>query len=198
MTKYEFLDQLRDLLAGMPPNEKEKSIAYYHEMIEDRMEDGAEEQYAVAAVGTPEQVAEQILRDIPITKLVKERVKPKRRLAAWEIVLLILGSPVWVPLLLAALIVILSVYIVLWSLVISIYAVMVVCFACSIVGIVYFIMFILSGRFGAGLAMLGVGIALAGIGILLLLGANASAKGLVILIKKTVLGIKKSLVRKES
>lgn len=196
MTKYEFLDQLRDLLAGMPPNEKEKSIAYYHEMIEDRMEDGANEQDAVAAVGTPEQAAEQILKDTPMVKLVKQRVKPKRRLEAWEIVLLIVGAPLWLPLLLSAIAVVLALYVVLWSLVISVYAVMTVCFACAIAGFVKFVLSCIYGQIPVGLVMLGMVIMLFGIGIFLLLGANACAKGLVILIKKMVLGTKKLLVRK--
>ena len=196
MTIYEFLDALRELLKGMPPKEREESIAYYREMIEDRIEDGATEQDAVAAVGTPEQAAEQILRDTPITKLVKERVKPKRRLAAWEIVLLILGSPVWVPLLVAAIVVVLSLYVVLWSLVISLYAVMVACLATGIVGVVYFFMFCVGGNFGAALVLLGAGIALIGISIFSFLGASASAKGLVALIGKLVLGIKKMLAGK--
>ena len=197
MTKYEFLDALREQLKGMPIKEREESIEYYREMIEDRIEDGADEHEAVAAIGTPEQAAEQILRDTPITKLVKERVKPKRKLQAWEIVLLILGAPVWVPLLLAAGIVLLALYIVLWSLVISLYAIMVAFFACGVAGIVAFVPLGVNGQVAVGLIMFGAGIMLFGLGIFVLLGANASAKGLVVLIKKMVLGIKKLLVGKE-
>lgn len=197
MTKYEFLDALRELLRGMPPKEREESIDYYREMIEDRMEDGADEQAAVAAIGTPEQAAEQILKDTPMVKLVKQRVKPKRRLEAWEIVLLIVGAPLWVPLLASAIVVVLALYVVLWSLVVSVYAVMAACFACTVAGIVNFFIFCFAGRIGAALVILGAGILLAGIGLLLLLGANACAKGLVLLIKKMMLGIKKLLVRKE-
>ena len=67
-------------------------------MIDDRMEDGISEEEAVEGIGTVDQIYEQIMSDMPLVKLVKEKVKPKRKLKAWEIVLLTLGSPVWIPL----------------------------------------------------------------------------------------------------
>ena len=66
-------------------------------MIDDRMEEGLAEEEAVSSFGTPEEIADQILSEIPLSRLVRERVKPKRALKAWEIVLLVLGSPVWLP-----------------------------------------------------------------------------------------------------
>ena len=50
-------------------------------------------------------------------------MRPKRQLQAWEIVLLALGSPVWLSLGLAALAVVLSLYVVVWSLDVSLWAV---------------------------------------------------------------------------
>ena len=50
-------------------------------------------------------------------------MRPKRRLQAWEIVLLALGLPVWLSLGLAALAVVLSLYVVVWSLDVSLWAV---------------------------------------------------------------------------
>ena len=41
----------------------------------------------------------------------KEKVKGRRQLKAWEIVLLALGSPIWISLLVAGFVVILSIYI---------------------------------------------------------------------------------------
>ena len=48
---------------------------------------------------------------------------PKRPLRAWEIVLIILGSPLWLPLLVAGAAIVISVYAVIWSLVIALWAV---------------------------------------------------------------------------
>ena len=57
MQKTEFLDRLRTALADLPAEELEKTLGYYAEMIEDRMEDGMDEEAAVAAMGDPEAVA---------------------------------------------------------------------------------------------------------------------------------------------
>ena len=144
MYKEEFLTGLRNALAGLPQNEVNERIAFYGEMIDDHIEEGASESDAVAAIGSVEEIASQIIADIPITKIVKERIKPKRSLRAWEIILIILGFPLWFPLLAAAFAVLLSLYIVLWSLIISLWAVEIslwagalACVAASVVGFVH-------------------------------------------------------------
>ena len=112
MDKNAFLDELREKLSGLPEEDIEERVAFYREMIDDRIEDGVPEEEAVEGVGTVDSVVEQIMSEIPLSKLVREKVKPKRSLKAWEIVLLVLGSPVWIPLLVAAAAVVFAVYIV--------------------------------------------------------------------------------------
>ena len=73
MTKLQFLLALHDKLAGLPRNEVEERLNFYSEMIEDRMEDGLSEEEAVAAVGSIDEIAEQITADIPLIKIVKEK-----------------------------------------------------------------------------------------------------------------------------
>ena len=114
MTKREFLSELRDALYGLSQSEIEERLLFYSEMIDDRMEEGIPETEAVASLGSVVAAAEQILLDMPLPKLVKARVKPKRKLRAWEIVLIAVGSPVWFPILLALAAVVLAVYIVLF------------------------------------------------------------------------------------
>jgi len=121
MTKREFLSSLRAYLAHLPQAEADERIRFYAEMIDDRMEEGLSEEEAVAAVGTAEEVAAQIAEDIPFAKIAKECIKPKRRLAAWEIVLLVLGAPIWLSLFVAALAVVLSLYVSLWAIVIALW-----------------------------------------------------------------------------
>ena len=123
MDKNAFLDELREKLSGLPEEDIEERVAFYREMIDDRIEDGVPEEEAVEGVGTVDSVVEQIMSEIPLSKLVREKVKPKRSLKAWEIVLLVLGSPVWIPLLVAAAAVVFAVYIVIWAVVICVYAV---------------------------------------------------------------------------
>lgn len=106
MTKQEYLSAIRGKIRKMPADDIDKFMDYYSEMIDDRMEDGLSEEDAVADMDAPDDVVDQILADMPLTKLVKEKIKPSHRLKAWEIILLILGSPIWAPLLLTAIVLI--------------------------------------------------------------------------------------------
>ena len=136
MGEQEFLVQLRKGLSGLPQEDIEERLMFYSEMIDDRMEEGITEEDAVAAVGTVDEIVKQVVAETPLAKITKERIKPKRRLRAGEIVLLILGSPIWLSLLIAALAVILSLYASLWSVVISLWAVFVSLIGCAFGGVV--------------------------------------------------------------
>ena len=123
MTKQQFLLAIRQALSGLSANDLRESLEYYSEMIDDLIEDGKSEAEAVAAMGDPRQIARKILSEMPLPKLIKAKATPQKRRKRWQVVLLIAGSPLWIVLLAAALIVVLSVYIVLWSVVLSFYAV---------------------------------------------------------------------------
>ena len=103
MSKQEFLDALRVRLSGLPKPELEDRLAFYAEMLDDRIEEGIEEETAVAELGDIEQIATQIISDIPLTRLAKERIRPKNRLSALSIALIVLGSPIWLSLTIALL-----------------------------------------------------------------------------------------------
>ena len=77
MTKQEFLTQLERRLSTLPERERDASIAYYDEILDDALEEGMTQQEAVASLGDIEQIVSQIISDIPLTKLVKEQVRPK-------------------------------------------------------------------------------------------------------------------------
>ena len=77
-------------------------------------------------------------------KLIKEKT-PKRRLGVWEIVLLVLGSPIWLSLLIAAFAVILSLYISLWAVIISFWAVFGSFIGCALGSIVSAFVFAVVG-----------------------------------------------------
>ena len=197
MYKQEFLDRLRADLSGLPKQELEERLAFYAEMIDDRVEEGYEEEEAVSAIGTVDEVAAQIIADIPFTKLAKERIRPKRRLRAWEIVLICLGSPIWLSLLIAAFAVILSLYLVLWSVVASLWAVFASVAACAFGGVAAGGIFAVSGSLYSGIAMIGAGLVCAGLAILLFFGCRAATKGVVLLTPKIALGIKRCFLGKE-
>lgn len=98
MNKQEFLAQLREGLSGLPQEDMEERLMFYSELLDDQMEEGLSEEEAVAAAGPVEEIVRQTISDTPLTKIVKERIRPKRRLHAGELVLLVLGAPIWLPL----------------------------------------------------------------------------------------------------
>lgn len=183
MTKAEFLAELRAAISGLPEADIEKSLDFYSEMIDDRVEDGLPEEEAVAALGSIEDIKTQILKDIPITKIIKEKVKPKRSLSGLEITLLIVGFPIWLPLLISVAAVLLSVYVTLWSVIIVLYSVDLVFFAGAIAGVLGAIPILLMGNISAMLLMLGSGLVCAGLGILWIFVCVGATKAIVWLTK---------------
>lgn len=121
MNKTEFIDELYHLLNSLSKAERLQHLDYYEEMIADQMEDGLTEEEAVAALGSPADIAAQILGEIP--------PKPSRRFPIWAIVLIVLGSPLWLSLflavaavLVAVIAVVAAVYISLWAAIAAFYA----------------------------------------------------------------------------
>ena len=198
MTKSNFMNELQTRLPGLPQKDLEERLSFYSEMIDDRIEEGVPEEEAVDEIGNLDEIVSQILADYPLARIVKEKVKPKRRLQPWEIVLLVLGSPVWVSLLISAFAIAISIYIVIWSLVISLWAVFASAAVLFPYGFMMAVVYTAQGNAAAGAAYLGIGILCAGLSILLFFGCTAATKGTVILTKKIILGIKALLVRKEN
>ncbi len=190
MRKQEFLTELEAGLSALPRDDIEERLTFYSEMIDDRMEEGVSEEQAVAEIGTVEEVISRIVAETPLSKLVREKVKPKRTLGTWEIVLLILGSPLWLTLSMAALTVILAAYVVVWALIVSIWALEASLAACSLVGLLTTGIYVFQGSVPAGAAMLGVGIFCAGLTILLFFGCKEATKGIAHLTKKAFGGMK--------
>ena len=60
MKKQEFLTALWKQLSDMPNSDVERSLDYYSEMIDDRVEAGMSEEEAVAEIGSVEEAAKQI------------------------------------------------------------------------------------------------------------------------------------------
>lgn len=197
MSKQEFLEQLKKGLSGLPENDIEEQLNFYSEMIDDRIEEGPSEEDAVSEIGNINEIIQAVLADIPLSKLVKEKIKPKRKLRLWEIILLVLGMPVWLPVLIACFSVAFSLYIVLWSLIISLWAVETSLFACAVGGFVSAVIFILNSNALTGFAIIGVSMVCVGVAIFFLYGCKISTKGCILLTKKIILGIKNLFINKE-
>ena len=198
MNKNEFLSELRAGLSGLPQDDVEERLAFYGEMIDDRMEEGVTEEEAVSMIGDVGAIVSQTVADIPLAKLVKEQITPKRTLKAWEIVVICLGFPLWFPLLIAGLAVVFSLYVVAWSLIISLWAIELSFVASSFAGIAAAVAYIIRGDVVSGVALIGASIFLAGLLIFTFFGCAALSKGIIRLTKKAALGIKSLFIRKES
>lgn len=197
MTKKEFLESLLKGLSGLPKEDTQERLAFYNEIIEDRIEDGLSEEDAVAEMGPIPEIVKQIVADTPLSKIAKERIKPKRRMSALEIVLLVLGSPIWLSLLIVIVAVIFAVYVSLWSVIISLWAVFGSLIACAFGGVASGIIISLTQNTLTGIAVIGAGILCGGLSIFMFYGCELASKGILMLTKKFALWIKNCFRGKE-
>jgi len=196
MNKSEFMAALRENLKGVPEDDINKSLDFYAEMIDDRVEDGMSEEEAVEALGSMEEIINQILSEISLPKLVKEKVRPKQTLKAWEVVLIVLGAPVWVPIVLALCSVVLSCYLVVWVMIISLYALDLSVAFSGLALVATAFAALVQGQFAVFGMMFGCGIMAVGLSILLFFGFNLVTKGILWLSKKILIGIKGLFIKK--
>jgi len=185
MTKKEFLSQLREELSSLPRREREEQLRFYGELIDDRIEDGWSEKSAVSRLGAPDRLAARILREGNDEK--GKRSKPKQKHSGgWMITLLILGSPLWISLLVAFFAVILSLAVSIWAVMLSLYAVSIGCIVGGIGGIAGGLLLCFCQHL-TGIALLGCGMVCLGIGILTVMGCLALTKGVLRLTQKLFL-----------
>ena len=196
MNKYDFLLALEDRLAGLAESDRQASLDFYAEMLDDLTEGGMNEAEAVASLGSVDAIAEEILLEMPLPKLVKAKMK-KRRLSGLEITLLAVGFPIWFPILIALLAVMFAIYISLWAVVLSLYAADLALAVSVPAGLIAAIALFASGQPAAALLFLGAGLVLAGLTVLWLLLCNLTAKGMWQLGKLTLRGIKAGFIRKK-
>lgn len=199
MKKQEFLDKLKASLWALPEADQQSSLEYYAEMIDDRMEEGLSEEEAVAAIGDMDEIVQQILNETPrppqVVKPAQKQAGNRNGTKVWIIILLILGSPLWISLGAAAMSVIVSIYASLWAVVICLYATA-FALAVSVLGC-FFGSFFMIGRIGEVMAAWGVALLCAGLAILFFLLGNLAAKGMIALTKLAWNGIRSIFQRKE-
>jgi uncharacterized membrane protein len=187
MNKEQFLSSLEDRFNGLSKEDIAERLAFYSEAIDDRMEDGLTEEEALAQLGSVDSIAAQIVNDAERQRPVKE----KRRMGALEIVLLILGSPIWISLAAAAFSVAVSVYATLWACIGSFWG----CFAAiiaSAVAMVFYSGMFLTIKVPLALALLAAAFVLAGLSIFTFFGCKWATIGMVKLTKLIAVWTKKN------
>ena len=194
MNKQEYLEKLRRALAQMPPEELEKQLDYYDELISDMCEDGMSEAEAIARLGEPDAVAAELLAALPLGALVKSRIRSAGSLSALNIVLLVLGFPLWFPLLVSAFAVVLSLLVTLWALAIS-FAAVVLALGLSAIAIPLALVFGFAE--GSPLVLIGLALVCAGLCVLGALLIPPLFRGVAALCRAIFRGVKSIFIKKE-
>ena len=101
MNRKKFLRGIKKKLRGLPKSEITRLIDYFDESISERMERGMTEEAAVAALGSPEDAAGNVIREMPdnILKSADRRSVSKR---VMQIFVVICASPILISLIAVA------------------------------------------------------------------------------------------------
>ena len=192
MNKKQFLDELRSKLVGLPDEEVDNRISFYEEMINDRIDEGKSEEEAINEIGTVDEVIREIAKDTPLVSLVKHKMKPKRRLRGWEVMLIIFSFPFWLPVAITAIALTFAAIVVMWSGAIAVYATEVSMIATFFWGIFKYIATGMTDTYFLGAALLGFGGT-----ILMAFACVGITKGMFRLTRFLIIGIKSAFIRKK-
>lgn len=194
MNKKEFLNLLQKGLTGLPQEDIDERLNFYSEMIDDYIEEGLSEEEALSRIGSASAIAAQIVAD---ASLAEPAAKEKKHRSPWKTAMIIVGSPIWLSLLIAAFAVVFSLYVSLWAIIISLWSVFGALCSCAFAGLLCGIALGVTGNVFPGLAMIGASLVCGGLSILAFFGCNAATKGTVLLTKKLAASIKASIRKKE-
>ena len=202
MNKQDFLAQLRERLLWMQSEELEKTVNFYSEMIDDRIEEGESEEEAVAALGSIDEIIDRTYKGVSLddntsasTASASEAQPKKFKIETWHIVVAAVTFPIWFPILMSVIGVLIGVVATLFSVGVSLIAVIISLFGASLVGT---LKFLVEGNGVQGMFMLGGFLISIGLGILLFFAGMGIIKAAVKLIKKTFNWVKNLFKRKEN
>ena len=200
MSRDAFIGELRHRMAGLPQDAVERTVEYYSELIADSMEDGLTEAEAVERLGSLDKIVASVVKETPLTQIVQTRVQETKKKggSGWVIALLILGAPVWLPLLIAALAVLFALFIALWAVVISLWAAVLAVVLTGVVAVGVGIFELIRLHVPQGLVLLGGGLVCLGLCALLYLLMKLLTVGTVKLCKWVWTGIKSLFVGKKA
>ena len=170
MNKANFLSALSAALRDLPKKDRKKTLDFYGELIDDRLEEGLTEESVFAEIGTPEEIAAQVLSELP--------TRPRKKISWGIVLLLILGFPLWLPLLITVAALLLTAVIVLFSVELTFAA-------CGIAGVLGGLVLLFLLKPYAALAMIGPGLVCLGLAIPLGFLCILTAKAIWRLTKKT-------------
>lgn len=164
MNKQEFLAALARELEPLPREERERTLTYYGELIDDRLEDGQDEGEVIQSLGDPKAVAEELLGEE------EQPLAPNRGLRVWLVVLLVLGFPLWGSLLVTAALVLLCVFVCLYIPVFTLGGLALGFLAGAVLGVAGTPFLIADTGLAAGLFQLGLAVGMLGLAALCAVG----------------------------
>lgn len=198
MRKDAFIGELRHRMAGLPQETVERTVEYYSELIADSMEDGLGEEEAVARLGSLDEIVTSAVKDTPLPKIIETRVKEQKEkkggLRTWEVVLLVLGAPLWIPLLIAVLAVLCALFLALWIIVVALWVAVAVIILAGCLAVVGGVVELCRVQVPQGLVLLGGGLVTLGLCALLFLLLKLLTMGAVKLCKLIWTGVKSLFV----
>ena len=196
MNKKEFLSRLEHRLSGLPREEREERLSFYSEMIDDRIEEGLSEEEAVNDIGSIDEVADGIKREVRGSSQISTNNKSKKGIGPKAVTAIAIGSPLWIALGASAFAIIFSLFAAIWSVVISLWAVFISLAvsapATLIMGIVYAI---ISESINSGL-MFSAAFLSTGLAILFFFAAKILTAGSAILTKNSTGALKNLFYKK--
>ena len=164
------------------------------------MEDGLTEAEAVERLGSLDEIVASVVKETPLTQIVQTRVQETKKKggSGWVIALLILGAPVWLPLLIAVLAVLFALFVALWAVVIALWAAVLAVVLTGVAAVGVGIFELIRLHVPQGLVLLGGGLVCLGLCALLYLLMKLLTVGTVKLCKWVWIGIKSLFVGKKT
>lgn len=170
MNKSKYLKKLYRKLYFFGKQERQSIVDYYSEIIDDAVENGKNEELAVAELEPPEVIASKYRKQRK-----EEWVNSGKKIPTWFWIALIVGSPLWIGLFAGVIGIIVGI-------------------ACAILGIcvgfvvgglcsVVYGLIVLFTDFGLGLLELGSGIFIFALGLLIVVGVVTLCKKIIVKIK---------------
>lgn len=184
MNRFEFMRQLEELLADISPMEKEEALTYYNDYFNDAGEEN--EQQVIADLQSPDQVARVVREGLGFQKQPEKEVQneadekqvsgneasTQKPLSPWAIAAIVIGVIFCSPIILAAVITVLSI---LFAIVITWFSILIAFGAMALSFFAVTIVFWIVGAmlFPVGgwlaLALIGCGALMAALGILFMI-----------------------------
>ena len=195
MTKKEFLYSLEKGLSGLPKADLSERLNFYSEIIEDSIEDGLAEEQAVDKIGSVSDIINTIDEDYPLTKLVKNILTTQRKLSPLELTIIIVGSPIWVSLLIAFVAVIFSLYLSAWAVIISCWACVLSLGVSGTSGLLFGTIYTFTDYTKVGICLIGASLVCLGFFVFTFFATKWLTKATVKLTKKMLICIKKTLIK---